>query len=76
MPELPDVVVYVEALERRVVGAVLAGIRLASPFLLRTVDPPIASAIGTRVHGVERAKHIHRHELTFPLDVFAIDLRP
>ncbi len=54
MPELPDVVVYVEALERRIAGAVLTGIRLASPFLLRTVEPPLAAAIGTRVRGVER----------------------
>ena len=44
MPELPDVVVYVEALERRIVGAVVAGIRLASPFVLRTFDPPIGKA--------------------------------
>ncbi len=54
MPELPDVVVYVESLERHVRGATLAGVRLASPFLLRTVDPPIASVVGTRVLGVER----------------------
>ncbi len=54
MPELPDVVVYVEALERRIVGAVVAGIRLASPFVLRTFDPPIGDAVGKRVRGVER----------------------
>jgi formamidopyrimidine-DNA glycosylase len=54
MPELPDVVVYVEALERRIVGAVLTGIRLASPFLLRTVEPPLASVIGKHVRTVER----------------------
>jgi formamidopyrimidine-DNA glycosylase len=54
MPELPDVVVYVESLRRHVVGNVLERIRLTSPFLLRTVDPPIAAANSTRVVGVER----------------------
>ncbi len=54
MPELPDVVVYVESLRRHVGGTVLEHVRLASPFLLRTVEPPIAAAIGKRVLGVER----------------------
>jgi len=54
VPELPDVVVYVESLRRHVADAVLERIRLASPFLLRTVDPPIATVTGKRVLGVER----------------------
>jgi formamidopyrimidine-DNA glycosylase len=54
MPELPDVVVYVEALERRIVGRRLEEIRLASPFVLRTAVPPIADAQGKRVAGVRR----------------------
>ena len=54
MPELPDVVVYVEALERRIVGRRLEEIRLASPFVLRTAVPPIAEAQGRRVAGVRR----------------------
>jgi formamidopyrimidine-DNA glycosylase len=54
MPELPDVVVYVESLRRHVGGTVLEHVRLASPFLLRTVEPAIAAAIGKRVLGVER----------------------
>jgi formamidopyrimidine-DNA glycosylase len=54
MPELPDVVVYVEAIAARVVGARLAAVRLGSPFLVRSVDPPLAEAIGLRVRGVER----------------------
>lgn len=54
MPELPDVVVYVEALERRVVGATLEKVRLASPFVLRSADPPISSAQGKVVRGVRR----------------------
>jgi len=54
VPELPDVVVYVEALAARVVGQPLDAVRLASPFFLRSVDPPIAEAIGRRVVAVER----------------------
>ena len=54
MPELPDVAVYVEALERRVIGHRLEEIRLNSPFVLRTVVPPIAEAQGRRVTGVRR----------------------
>jgi formamidopyrimidine-DNA glycosylase len=54
VPELPDVVIYVESLERHIAGAVLENVRLASPFVLRTVDPPIATIIGSRVLGVER----------------------
>jgi len=54
MPELPDVTVYVEALERRIVGRRLAEIRLNSPFVLRTVAPLLAEAQGRRVIGVRR----------------------
>jgi formamidopyrimidine-DNA glycosylase len=54
MPELPDVVVYVESLEQRVVGAVLEKVRLASPFLLRTFEPPLDATFGKRVVGVQR----------------------
>ena len=54
MPELPDVTVYVERLRALVVGQVLEGIRLASPFVLRTVTPSPKELVGTRVEGVER----------------------
>ena len=54
VPELPDIVVYIEALEKRILGQVLEGIRLVSPFLLRTVDPPLASAQGKRVGELRR----------------------
>lgn len=54
MPELPDIVVYIEALEKRIAGQTLEGIRLVSPFLLRTVDPPLASATGQRVRELRR----------------------
>ena len=54
MPELPDVVVYVEALERRILGQPLERVRLASPFVLRSVDPPVREAEGRRVVAVRR----------------------
>ncbi len=54
MPELPDVEVYREALAARLVGQPLAGLRLASPFLLRSVEPPVAALIGREVVGIER----------------------
>lgn len=54
MPELPDITVYVEALNRRVAGATLDEVRLRSPFLLRSVDPPIATVKGRVVTEVRR----------------------
>jgi formamidopyrimidine-DNA glycosylase len=52
VPELPDLTVYIEALQRRIVGARLEGVRLGSPFLLRTVDPPLEHARGKKVDAV------------------------
>ncbi len=54
MPELPDVAVYVSALERHVEGQHLRRIRLRSPFLVRSVDPPLDEAAGKRVLDVRR----------------------
>jgi formamidopyrimidine-DNA glycosylase len=54
MPELPDIVVYLEKLAPRVVGQVLKRVRLASPFLLRTFDPPLAAAEGLQVLSLRR----------------------
>src|SRR4051794_38582495 len=54
MPELPDITVYIEALERRTVGETLERVRLASPFLLRSAVPPITEASGKRVRGFRR----------------------
>ena len=54
MPELPDVTVYIEALEARVVGRRLERVKLLNPFLLRTAVPPISSAEGRRVTGMRR----------------------
>jgi formamidopyrimidine-DNA glycosylase len=54
MPELPDVTVYVEALSERIVGRKLTGLRLRSPFVLRTVEPRPSAAVGRTVVGVRR----------------------
>jgi len=54
MPELPDITVYIEALEKRVLGQRLENLRIVSPFLLRSVDPPVASAIGKKVVELRR----------------------
>jgi len=54
VPELPDVTVYVEALRARVEGTLLERVRVGSPLLVRTYDPPLASAHGRRVLAVSR----------------------
>src|ERR1700741_774552 len=54
MPELPDIVVYIEALERRILGHVLERVQVAGPFLLRTATPPIDSTHGRTVQAVGR----------------------
>jgi len=54
MPELPDISAYIHALESRIVGAPIQQIRLASPFLLRTADPPIRAGEGREVRELRR----------------------
>src|SRR5689334_12053695 len=54
MPELPDVTVYVEALERRVVGQPLTGFAMLNVFALRTVDPPLDELVGRPILAVRR----------------------
>ena len=54
MPELPDIELYLHALEPRIVGHRLERVRLASPFLVRSVDPPIAEVHGKTVLGLRR----------------------
>jgi len=54
MPELPDLTVYLEALQQRIVGRRLERVLILSPFLLRTAVPDIRSAAGRRVHQVRR----------------------
>jgi formamidopyrimidine-DNA glycosylase len=54
MPELPDVVVYIERLHATLTGATLEAIRIRSPSLLRTAEPPLVNAFGRKVAGFER----------------------
>jgi formamidopyrimidine-DNA glycosylase len=54
MPELPDIAAYISALEPRIVGQTLERLRLASPFLLRTVQPPVADVEGRSVRELRR----------------------
>ncbi len=54
MPELPDITMYLEGLEARVLGRTLERVRLGSPFLLRSVDPPLADVHGREVVALRR----------------------
>jgi formamidopyrimidine-DNA glycosylase len=54
MPELPDIELYLHALRPRIVGQQLERIRIASPFLVRSVDPPVHAVEGRHVRGLER----------------------
>src|SRR5215467_12519313 len=54
MPELPDVVVYIEALQSRIAGQPIEHARILSPFVLRSVSPPFSEIEGKRVTGLRR----------------------
>ena len=54
MPELPDILLYLHALEPRIVGKRVMGVRLASPFLLRSVAPPLSAIEGRTIVGLRR----------------------
>lgn len=54
MPELPDITVYIEALDKRILGQRLGRVRNVSPFLLRTAAPPLESAFGKAVVALRR----------------------
>jgi len=54
MPELPDIVAYIEALQPRILGQPVQNILIASPFLVRSVDPPLSEANGKKVIGLRR----------------------
>ena len=54
MPELPDLIVYIEALRQHIAGRRLDRVLLSSPFVLRSVDPPLESIFGTVVGAIER----------------------
>ncbi|HUS10145.1 MAG TPA: DNA-formamidopyrimidine glycosylase family protein [Pyrinomonadaceae bacterium] len=54
MPEYPDIVVYIEALESRILGRTLERLQIVSPFLLRTAEPPISNVNGKQVLELRR----------------------
>jgi len=54
MPELPDILLYLHALQPRVVGRSVRGVRLVSPFLLRSTDPPLSAIDGRTIVGLQR----------------------
>jgi formamidopyrimidine-DNA glycosylase len=70
VPELPDITVYIEALRPRVVGQPLEGVRWASPFLLRSVDPPPAEIVGRPVEDLRRLGK--RIVFCFPQEHYAV----
>ena len=70
VPEIPDLVVYLEALEARIVGQSLAQIRLGNPFVLRSVDPPLDRLHGCIVRGVRRVGK--RLVLVFDAELFLV----
>ena len=70
VPEIPDLVVYLEALEARIVGQSLAQIRLGNPFVLRSVDPPLERLHGCIVRGVRRVGK--RLVLVFDAELFLV----
>ena len=75
MPELPDIAVYIERLTARVVGESLQRIRLASPWVLRTFDPPVSEVDGKTVNGFRRiGKRIVFDRLRDNADIVMIDL--
>ena len=70
MPELPDVVVYAEALTSTVVNRTLERLSIPSPFVLRSVTPPIQSVVGQEIRGIRRVGK--RIVLTFDPDLFLV----
>jgi formamidopyrimidine-DNA glycosylase len=70
MPELPDITVYLEALDARIVGQTLSRVRLLNPFLLRTASPPVSAVEGKRVVGLRRIGK--RIVIALEEDLFAV----
>jgi len=56
MPELPDIELYLRALRSRVLGETLEYVRVAKPFLLRSVTPPLEATFGRSVTGISRQR--------------------
>ncbi len=61
MPELPDIEVYIDCLRPRILGATLERVRVASPFLVRTFDPPHRGGVGSQGRRAAPHRQAHRH---------------
>ncbi|HZQ25515.1 MAG TPA: DNA-formamidopyrimidine glycosylase family protein [Terriglobales bacterium] len=70
MPELPDIIVYIEALEKRILGQKLLRVRIAAPFLLRTVSPPPSGIEGQQAVAIRRVGK--RIAIRFENDVWLV----
>jgi formamidopyrimidine-DNA glycosylase len=70
VPELPDIVVYIEALELRIVGEVVLGVRVTSPAVMRTYDPPYDAPVGRTVESLHRVGK--RIAMGFGEDLFLV----
>ena len=70
MPELPDVVIYIEALTPRVVGQPLERLRIGNPFIIRTIEPPPTELEGQHVTGLRRMGK--RIVFAFESDLFMV----
>lgn len=70
MPELPDITVYLEAIERRAAGQALRQLRVGNPFVLRTAQPPITRFLGTKLRETQRLGK--RIALGFEKDLWAV----
>jgi formamidopyrimidine-DNA glycosylase len=70
VPEFPDITVYIEALEARIQGKAMTGVRVLNPFVLRTVEPPIQNLVGVPVTGIRRMGK--RIVIAFERDLFLV----
>ena len=70
MPELPDITVYIEALDARILGKAMTGVRVVNPFVLRSVEPAIQRLVGIRVTGFRRMGK--RIVIEFEEDLFLV----
>lgn len=70
MPEFPDITVYIEALEARILGKAMTGVRVVNPFVLRSVEPPIQDLVGVQVTGFRRMGK--RIVIEFDRDLFLV----
>ena len=70
MPELPDITVYIEALEARVLGKAMTDVRIVNPFVLRTVEPPVQKLVGVPITGFRRMGK--RIVMEFKEDLFLV----